>query len=100
MQVYELFLQTESANSSFPLIKCDSDTKSWNVIRSYRAQDWPMLHQSKVTITLLQIGDRDVRYKKSTKLILLHENIPKPKIKGLSDNWEKNFWKKMKGLFL
>ena len=57
------------------------------------------IKNSKITITLFQHGERDVRHKKFTKLVLLHENIPKARVKSVIDNWDKHFWKKMKGNF-
>jgi hypothetical protein len=99
MQVYELFLSTESsALNSFPLIRCATDVPNVEVTRVFRATDWPVGHQSKVTINLFQLGDRDVRRKKVTKLVLVHENVPKVKVKNIVDAWEKYFWKKMKGI--
>ncbi len=44
------------------------------------------------------MGDRDVRNKKAVKLILLHENVIRSKVKVLEEIWEKNFWKRMKGV--
>jgi hypothetical protein len=46
------------------------------------------------------MGDRDVRNKKEVKVVLLHENIPRSKIKNLGDVWDKNFWKRMKGVLV
>ncbi len=111
-QVFELFLATESsAPTSFQLVKCkDSiltilpkmlivvNVLNCEVIRVVRASDWPIGHQSKVTINMFQLRDRDVRRKKVTKLVLMHENVPKAKVKSVAESWEKHFWRKMRGI--
>jgi len=64
----------------------------------FRLNEWPPEHYSKLKIDLMQLGDRDVRTKKETKLSLLWENVPAGHSKELLELWDRFFWRRMNGV--
>lgn len=93
---------SSTANSAF-IIQLISesvnlDLKIWRLVLQCTMKDWPTQHKSRITLELNLVGGKDVRERKSTHLLYLHENVPSDKVKSVNEQWDKMVWKKFKAI--
>ena len=66
--------------------------KDKKIVQTWRAEDFPAKHVSKITLTLKRVPG-------GTLVSFFHSNVPAKTVKGITQGWKTYYWEPMKKMF-